>query len=274
MGTSKSNSGLRPNTPLLPDYAPAPEPDDPKKNEKDKQKNGEDQPLVGDWANAKAALTAATKAANKSIRKGRLGRAAKDYVSGSGGSAALRGSSIAGRAVGRNLGRLLFSVVAQGIESTLKQEGVEDLRGQSTEIVFAKLARQLSAKGGTVEETIANIAIVEALAYIYDEFDLAANHLVSLNSLTEEQAKEVIHVYITSYIFERWLHELGTKIENSALNELQVVQLEEEIRDFITESVKLRFDGIMPKAIDFNGDPGKKIIDEIFNQAYQMIESL
>ncbi len=277
MGTSKSNSGLRPNTPLLPDYAPPLEPlDSPKDGDKptDDSKVENDEPLVGNWSNAKSALTSVVKANNQSARKKRISRAARDYIAGSGGSGSIRKSAIGGRAVGRNLGRVLYSVIATGVSTAFQQEGIDDLRGQSTEIAFARLAKQLSSKGGTVEETIANIAVVEALAYVYEEFDLATNDLTSLNSLTDGQAKEVMQVYVNTYIFERWLHELGVKIEQSDLSELQVVQLEDEIRDFVKESVKLKFDDLNLKSIDFNQGEGKKIIDEIFGQAYKMIESL
>jgi hypothetical protein len=274
MGTSKSNTGLRRNIPLLPDYAPPPEQDESEENNKNPQKPEDDHPAVGNWANAKAALTSATKDGNKTARRGKIARAAKDYVSGSGGASAIRNSSIGGRAVGSKLGRVLFTVIADGIGTALQQQGISDVSGQSTDVVFAQLARQLSSQGGTVEETIANIAVVEALSYIYEEFDLVNKDLVTLDSLTEQQAKDVIQVYVTVYIFERWLHELGTKIENSDLNESQIVELEEEIHDFIRESVKLRFDDIKPSVVDFNRGQEKKIIDEIFKQAYQMIESI
>jgi hypothetical protein len=275
MGTSKSNSGLRPNTPLLPDYAPPPEPLGPPKDEenpKEKPKTNEEEPQFGNWSNAKSALTSVVKAGSSAARKTKISGAARNYVAGSGGSAAIRKSAIGGRAVGRNLGRVLFSIITSGASSAFEQEGLGDLTGQSTEVAFAKLAKQLSSRGGTVEETIANIAVVEALAYIYDEFDLATNDLSKLDSLTESQAKEVIQVYVTTYIFERWLHELGVKIENTDLSELQVVQLESEIKDFIMESVKLKFDNLNLKSIDFNQGEGKRAIDEIFNQAYKMIE--
>lgn len=270
MGTSKSNSGLSPNMPLLPDYAPPPDPIDlppPEDNP-----NNEDEVATGDWSNAKAALTAVTKASSSSSRARKLATASRSYVAGSGGAKRMRQSSIGGRMVGRNLGRVLFAIKTSGANSAFGEEGVDNLTGQTTEVVFAKLAQQLSSKGGTVEETIANIALVEALSHLYAQFDLTTNNLATLDSLTEDQAKEVIQVYVSTYIFERWIHELGIKIETSSLSELQIVELEDEVREFVRESVKLKFNDAPLKSLKFDRGHDKKAIDEIFNQAYKMLE--
>jgi len=271
MGTSKSNSGLRRNTPLLPDYAPPPNSDDSPRPPDD-EADGDTEPTSGDWSNAKAALTAVTKANSGGDRRKRMTAAARTYVSGSGGSRRLQQSSIGGRQVGRNLGRILFTITSNGVDSALAEEGLSNLIGQRTEIVFAMLANQLSSNGGTVEETIANIAVVEALSFLYEEFNLDSNDLTTLDSLTEDQANEVIQVYISTYIFERWIHELGRKIEDSELSESQVVELEDEIREFIQQSVKLNFRDVPLKSMKFDRGNDKKTIDEIFKQAYKMLE--
>lgn len=271
MGTSKSNSGLSPKMSLLPDYAPPPDPNEPLPPQEEDNLDGE-HPVTGDWSNAKAALTAVTKADNSRSRTSKLSTAVRSYVSGSGGAKRLRQSSIGGRQVGRSLGRVLFAITSGGVISTFEGEGVENLTGQPTEIVFAKLAKQLSSKGGTVEETIANIALVEALSYLYEQFNLTTNDLTTLDSLTEDQAKEVIQVYVSSYIFERWINELGIKIENSSLSEMQIVELEDEVREFIHESVKLNFNDAKLHSLRFDNGGDKKAIDEIFNQAYKMLE--
>lgn len=272
MGTSKSSSGLRPRMPLLPPYAPPPDPNDqpPPENNPD----GEEAQVTGNWSNAKASLTAVAKSGKGDARGKKLAGAARNYVSGSGGARKMRQSAIGGRLVGRNLGRVLFAIMAGGNDQAFKEEGLDNLTGQPAEVVFAKLAKQLSSQGGTVEETIANIAVVEALAYLYDQFDLGNNDLTTLDSLTEDQAREVIQVYVSAYIFERWIHELGIKIENSDLSEAQIVDLENEIRDFIQESVKLNFEDAPLSSLKFDRGRDKKAIDEIFNQAYKMLEDL
>lgn len=273
MGTSKSNSGLRPNLTLLPDYAPPPDQNDYPPTE-DESKEGKKDPITGDWSNAKAALTAVTKASGGNVTRQKLKSAARQYISGSGGARKMRQSAIGGRLVGRNLGRVLFAITSNGVDSAFADEGIDNLAGQSAEVIFAKLAQQLSSQGGTVEETIANVAIAEALEYLYIQFELDTKNFSSLDALTENQAREVIQVYVSSYIFERWIHELGIKIERSDLSERQIVDLEDDIREFIRESVKLNFGEKPLQSLKFNRKDDKKAIDEIFNQAYKMLEDL
>lgn len=283
MGTSKSNPGLKP-TPLLPPWAPSP-PSAPETGGNDEivgSENGENSqeqptqqsPVQGDWSNAKAALTTFVRGTSAGQRRRSLKTAGKAYVKGSGGSRRISNSATHGKASIIRLGSILQGFSTNGVEGTFQRFGLGSLDSISIEGAFNKLAEIVCSNGATSEEVIANVATTTALAHLYEQFDLENNDLSNLGNLTNEQISEVIECYITSYVFERWLHELGMSIEGKNIQASEVVAFEREILEFIESTVSLDFEGRDLTTLDLSQGEGKQLIDSVFLQAYQLIETL
>lgn len=278
MGTSSSNDGPKGNTPLLPDWIDN-ENDDNSVNPNDGNNNTENQnqnnqntviPLTGTWSGAKRSLGGFSKNPSKVNFK----RAAKAYVKASGGARNIANSARHGKIVAGQFISFLNDIRNDGLNKTYEKFGFGKISGDSVEQVFNNLAEVLSSGGGTDEETIARNAVIEALAKIYEDFDLGNNSIESLDNLTVEQTETYLEYYLTSYIYERWLQELGIKIEEKDINPADVVKAEKNAFDFIQSSVNLKFDDYNLTTFDYRSDTGKAIMDEIFIQAYSLIEAL
>ena len=63
----------------------------------------------------------------------------------------------------------------------------------------------------------------------------------ALDNLAEKDMQLVVKEYASSYIFNRWLHELGLKIEEKALSIKDLVEIEREAKMYIKDAVKLDF---------------------------------
>jgi hypothetical protein len=289
MGTSKSNPGLKP-TPLLPSWAPNPpepqleEPDHNPDKQQDQgernQQNTDDQgqstePERGDWSNAKLWITNYIKGTTRSERSRSLKRAAQAYVRGSGGAHKISASAVHGKNAAIRLGGVLSGFSSEGTNQTFEKLGLGDLSNMSIEVAFSKLAQYLCAEGSTTEESVANAAVIEALSQLYEEFDLENGDLENLDSLSGDQVNEIIERYISSYIFERWIHELGMSIEGKDdISPARVVSFEVEIKEFIDANVNLEFSGMNLATLNLGQEGTRQLIESIFLQAYNQIEAL
>lgn len=282
MGTSSSNNGPKGYTPLLPDW-------NGNDTNSGNQNGGIDsKPVSGEnvsqnqddqktnilstrgWSGAKRTLGIFSKNPSKSNFRS----AAKSYVKASGGAINVAKSARHGKIVAGQFAYFLNNIRKDGLEKTYENLGFGKISGDSVEQIFNNLAEILSSGGGTDEETIARNAVIEALAKIYEDFDIENNPIESLDKLTEEQTGTYLEYYLTSYIYERWLHELGVKIEEKDISPADAVKAEKDAFDFIQSSVNLKFDDYNLSAFDYSSDEGKAIIEEIFIQAYSLIEAL
>jgi len=295
MGTSKSNPGIKP-TPLLPSWAPSPPASDDNQPDSDDQsqdsdnhsnEGNNDEPdasqfenapqinPIGDWSTAKRKMTNFVRTSNGGERSRALKGAAKSYVRGSGGARTAAKSAIHGKAVGVRLGGILSGISSEGIGRTFEKLGLGSLDNLSVEAAFNKLAQHLCSNGATTEESVANVAVITALSQLYEDFDLENNDLENLDSLTNKQVNEIIQCYVSAYIYERWLHELGASIEGKqSISTSNVVSLEEEVKEFVTSRISLEFGDTDLTQVDFEQGEGKEIVENIFQQAYQQIETL
>lgn len=283
MGTSKSNSGPRDNMPLLPPWAPEPPDGDPKKeSSNDGSENQNDQgdssdnnkekpePKTAGFSNARRNLTRFIKKRNRQNFRS----AAKSYVKSYGGGKSASKTAISGKSSGVRFSGFLSGIASQGVNKTLENYGLTDCIGKSAEYVLTKIADLVAPSGATNEEAAAREAIIDALSFLYDSFELNDKDIVELDSINKSTFEQVIKEYISSYIFNRWLHELGLKFEEKAASSRELIQTEHEAKEYIKEAVELDFSKIDLLKINFNSDVGKTTIDKIFDEAYILIETL
>jgi len=290
MGTSSSGTGPGNNSPLLPNWAPNvdPYPDSDKDKKKDKDVNDKEKEkkddtgkddkkeenlnkpiLTGNWGSVKATLGKLANG-NKGSSVKSVGKA---YINNLGGVRnAVRGSR-AGISSGAVYANFLNSISERGFTQTLTEYGLSDCIGKSTEEVFARIADRISPAGDTNEDAIARKALLASLEVLYEKYIEGNGDITALNNEKENDLKEAVIEYISSYIFYKWLYELGLAIENKQIDESKAMHLEGEIKEFIHGEVKVELKRKDITKIDFGTGEGKKIIENIFEQSYTTIES-
>lgn len=93
----------------------------------------------------------------------------------------------------------------------------------------------------------------------------------SPDSLDKEGVREVLTSFVVEYVDQRLMHVLGDRIEINAANEKEAIAQEKEIRDFVERDVeRLDFDRDLLQ-VDWEGNEGSHFIDEVFNNAYQLL---
>ncbi|MEZ5196415.1 MAG: Qat anti-phage system associated protein QatB [Bacteroidales bacterium] len=281
MGTSKSSSGPSGGIPLLPDWVDDQEGQDGNDNHNEENQNGEDspkddqkeerRPKTESWRPVRTAFTSYL----KNPTKKKLGNTLGKYVKGTGGSKKISSSVISGKSTGARFGGFLSDIVEKGSSEALKILGVGDIEGKSAEYVFTKLAELLSPKGNEADDPYARSAISETLATIYEELEEDEKSIDDLESLTPEIANGYMVTYIGTYIYQRLMAELGKSlVERSDYSEKQLIDREYEIKEYIQETLKIEFKDSDLTKVDFSSPEGKEKIDEIFNDAYSILEDL
>lgn len=289
MGTSSSYKGPKNRSPLLPPWAPPvpdeEEPDSPNENDP-AQKNDEEEPngettsttgpspqdepaeITGNWGGAKGYMSKLA-AGNSGYN---LSNAAKSYVKAIGGANKASKAARTGKTATARLGNFLRSVSENGFDETLRRFGLADLIGQPVEKVFASIVDLIAPSGATNEEADARAAVLEALETLYLQFELEDGNLAKLDSLGELDIQTALLDCCKAYIYEKWLQQLGIALEKKAFTPNEALAKEIEAKNFIKESVNYDFEGKSILSLDFSRGEGRLIIDNIFNEAYLILE--
>ena len=288
MGTQSSYRGPGDTTPLLPDWAlqpiPAVQEEDANEGDiaADDSSNAEpveevtDAPIsqakpVGVWKSAKMALG---KCVSNGNRTDSFRKAARKYVKALGGSTRAARTSVAGRNATASLASFLSGVSQQGIDSTLRAFKLGTFIGQDPEAVFSAVINAICPDGASREDIAARDGVSDALWQLYADLVIANGGIDAINSLTAEQITSTLQTSIVTYIFRRWLGDLGIKIEQKALTSKDAVKLEKQMRVYIRDSVTIEFESTDPLKIDWKGREGRQIIEQIYRNAYSVFGGL
>ncbi len=276
MGTSNSYGGPGDISPLIPDWA---QPDSSEDHgdtnnqhnteiEKPQDQATHTQAQELTWRAAKTALS--RYASGKSGRVGLI-PAGKAYVRAKGGAQKAAKSVVSGKSIGRNLGGFLSATAQGGIVQGLKSIGLDYLVGKDVDTVFSGIVNAIADNGEDFDKSIARQALEDALSTFYERC-LEDQNFDSLEHLAPDEIKEAIEEFVSSYIYRRWLQELGKCIERKTVSEDEAIRLEIEVKIYVRDLVNLKLNEQSPLSIDWNGEEGQKIIDSLFEEAYILIE--
>jgi hypothetical protein len=287
MGTQQSNSGPGDTTPLLPVWAlkpqppvnpiPIPLPVDPLEPTTVQPQTTPvvPTPPVAPIVKPPKYWESARRALGKAIKTGGRGNwkaASSRYVAARGGSRSAAASSAAGRRATTSVASFLGNVATRGLNEALRAIGLERLIGSDALTVVTAVANAICPPGGSADDAVARQATTEVLAWLYDKYGQSEDALSRLEKLGQPELAEVIGESITRYIFNRWLEELGKKIEDSDISADQAVRIERDVLDFVRESVKLDFAGQQLTSIDWQSTMAAQLIETIYADAYRMLE--
>lgn len=286
MGTSSSGSGPGNNSPLLPNWGPPNDLLQPKKEpvdlsdpnlipevQSDNNMPQDDKidpdkiPVTGNWGSVKTRLG---RIANGSKTRNYKG-IAKGYVRNLGGVKNAVKASRSGIKGAASIANFLSSIGQHGYSDTMRIFGLSECIGKTAEVVFARLSDKICPAGNTNEEAITRKAMLETLSSLYGKFVDKDN--INLDNLQKEDIEIAITDFVCNYIYHKWLYELGLAIENKRIYETDALSLEEQIKEFIFEEVRVEFKDRDILNMDFTSGNGKDLIEDIFEQSYTTLIS-
>ena len=272
MGTSSSYGGPKGKNPLLPnDFDDnGNDNENPLKN----SKNNEDEqpkninPNTELWKTVK---TLTSKLVKGTIKNNRT--VLSKYVKAHGGAKKTASTAKAGKATTKNLGGFLTGITQQGIKDTFQQLRI-DYENKSVEEVLSETVNQLAPSGNTKEEVIARNAILDVLENLYEDIEKNDGDLTILEKLNDEKFNNLMRKYISSYIFHRFLSDLESRFEKNAKSTESALQIENDIKEYISGVVDNKLKGQNLATYDYSSDKIQGVIENIYFDCYEIIENI
>jgi hypothetical protein len=222
---------------------------------------------TGGWTSAKVRMSAYASSGGK----GRLRNAARRYVRARGGSKRAAASATGGQAATAGLGGFLADVANRGFAEATTSLGLTNLLGQPVEAALAAMLNAIAPAGATADDITARRADADALAVLFQRFKAQEGGLAKLNAMDAGAVKDVIQVSVASYIYHRWLLDLGKRVEERAVSPKQAVKLEREVKEHVKNLVKINLHGRDVLKIDWHGAEGRQFTQQIYEEAYELL---
>ncbi len=296
MGTSASNGGPKGSPPLLPDwYHPSPpdghDHDAPQDGNNDSdgendtanndghgnndsaEQNNSDAPnqtnQSTDWGKSKGALTRIAKSTSGSS----IQKAGRKYLSGLGGRTGATRAAAQGRITGGKYAGFLRAIASGGINNALQNFGLDNLVDKTSEEICLAIADAIAPTGSTNDEAIARDALISTLDSLYNKLQENGNDFTNVDSLSLDQIKETLIEYVSNFVFNKWMYELGTAIEKGSVTESAAINLETQVRDLIYAETFEHYRDIPAETFNLSDSSNNAMIEEIFQTAYSTLES-
>jgi len=163
---------------------------------------------------------------------------------------------------GQALGGFLAGVASVGLDETLRSAGLEYLIGRTPNEVLAGISDHICGDGGLLDDAVARSAVIEVLAEIFDETEDSYDQLRDRwdSQLDEDTIIELMVLFLAQSIFQRFLADLGDRIESNAVSAMRAAECEQEALEFIKRMIEFELGEIDPLTFDWQGPPGEQLI--------------
>lgn len=188
-----------------------------------------------------------------------------NYVKARGGSRSSGHSAKSGIKTAVNLGNFLSSIVSDGQEITFKKLNIE-YQNRSTKEILSDLVNVIAPIPIDKEDSIARKALIATLEDLNEESIFSDIDSITFNL--------IISRYIESYIYERLLNDLSSRIELNASSVKKAIMIEEEIKNYINSNVEVTFSVVDFSTIDFNDNNTMEEIEDIYSKCYLVLEEM
>jgi len=223
---------------------------------------------VTSWRSAKNAITRYASGNSKNY-KGALSR----YVKAHGGAKAASASAKSGIKTTVNVGRFFNSVSTQGFKETLNQAKI-DYVGKSAKEILNEVINYLAPIPVTKEDAVARKALISTMEILYEKLEIEGKDITTLESIDKEILNTIIPLQIESYIYERIINDLGSRIETKSSSPADAISKEKEIKEYINSKVETTFSGKDFSTIDYNDKNIEKEVEGLFTQCYKVMEDM
>lgn len=287
MGTSSSWGGPTGDNPLLPPWAeelPPPDVYGPADNAGEPPSEGDDQqqeespektPQPVDTPSEAAVSWGTVKGALSRLARGTSSKGLQPvfhrYVRARRGPRMAAHTASAGRGVAGRFGGFLAGVARDGFAAAARAIGLGDFLGRDAEFVLASFVDLLAPDGAMLEDAAARKALIETTFEMFERFNVQEEGMTALDRLDADGMKEIVCMFITNYIYERFLLELVNCIERGSHSEREANQLTEQGKDFVEGEVRCDLGEVDLLTLDWNSEEGQKFVQGIYQKAYSLL---
>ncbi|MDF1862139.1 MAG: hypothetical protein P1U87_18125 [Verrucomicrobiales bacterium] len=189
---------------------------------------------------------------------------------GAGGATGGASRRSAVRSVAQGLGSFLSEVREKGFSAALRDRGLTDLSGKDSQEVVLELADLLGGPASLIDETAVRNALME-LMLEWAKSD-EPNELEENIQIASENIGDVLHDFFAKYIFEVF-KTVGVQNVVKAHGPDRAEAMTAQIKSFIEAKVDSLHEERDLTGIDWTGDEGAMVVDEIVEHTIEVFGS-
>ncbi len=245
------------------------ESDDNKQSDNNEENRGNNQENHNkrNWRNAKNFMSRYASGTSSNYK-----RAVASYVKALGGSKRASRSASSGIRSTSSLGQFLSSSSTQGVRETLSQYNVE-FEGRTAKEILIDVINHIAPVPVTKEDSVARKALLRTLEVLYEKLEDENNDISTLEKIDKKLLNEMIPIQVESYIYERIINDLGSRIESKLSSPADAISKEKELKEYINSKVDTTLKDKDFSQIDFNNTMNKEV-EGLYEQCYKVIEDL
>ena len=270
MGTSSIYTGPTGN-PLLPEDFEDPSPTDSQNNENSQESNEDNQQhtngIYYEWTTAKTNMSKYASGTSSNYKG-----AISSYIKAYGGAKNAAKSAFGGIKSTVSFGQFLINSSNQGIRETLSQYKI-DYEGRAAKDILTDVINQISPLPITKEDSVARKALIRTMEMLYEKIEDENKDISTLDKIDKELLNDMIPIQIESYIYERIINDLGSRIEEHSSSPADAINKENELKEYIHSKVDTTLKNNDFSQIDFNKDVSIKV-ENLYSQCYKVMEDM
>jgi hypothetical protein len=138
--------------------------------------------------------------------------------------------------------------------------------------VLAAILNALAPDGADFDDVAARRTVDEALVAVFDRYGVLDDGIEMLNAMDAAGVEDAFRISVAEFIFQRWMLELGKRIEERAVSAREATRLEREVKAYVIEAVKLDLGGRDVLTTDWRSRESRDLIESIYREAYSFLE--
>jgi len=219
------------------------------------------------WRSAKNFMSKYASGTSRNYKK-----AISSYVKAYGGSKNAAKSAKSGIRSTSGLGQFLSNSSSQGIRDTLSQYQIK-YEGRSAKDILSDVINYIAPVPVTKEDSVARKALIRTMEVLYEKIDDENNDISTLENIDKQILNEMIPIQVESYIYERIINDLGSRIELNSTSPNDAINKEKELKEYIISKVETRLNGIDFSILDFNHKTNIEV-EKLYKQCYKIMEDI
>jgi hypothetical protein len=241
--------------------------DEQNSNEKGNNNEQNQDSNEGTWSNAKTFMSKIASGSSKNYK-----RAFSNYVKAHGGAKNATKTAKSGIRSTVRFRHFLSSSSTQGIRETLSQYHI-DYEGRAAKDILVDLINYLAPVPLTKEDSVARKALIRTLEILYEKIEDENNDINTLDKIDVNVLNEMIPIQIESYIYERIINDLGSRIETNSSSPADAINIEQNIREYINSKVETALKYKNLSHMNFRENI-RQDIESLYEQCYKVMEDM
>lgn len=197
--------------------------------------------------------------------------AVSNYVKGYGGSRNAAKSAKSAIRTTINIGDFFGGISKKGISQVLEEFKIPT-EGRKPKEILNDVVNILAPTPDINDNSVARKSLIITMSIIYEKFDDEKQDITLLDSIDSDISKMLIEKYIETFIYERLIHDVGSRIEKKAENSAAAAKLEQELKDYIETKVSTTLKNKPLSMINSETKNVHVLVEELYQQCYKVLE--